>query len=155
MINEIIAKHKVEIDIEDSGQVTITSVNPESLTAATDWIKQLTREVKVGETFTGRVTRILDFGAFVEILPKVEGLVHISELAPYRVGKVDDIVKVGQMVNVIAYEIDSVGRLNLSMKRAEGNTFPPAPATPPPSGMGGGRPPRPPMGGAAARSPRF
>lgn len=156
MINEIIAKHKVEIDIEDSGQVTITSVNPESLTAATDWIKQLTREVKVGETFTGRVTRILDFGAFVEILPKVEGLVHISELAPYRVGKVDDIVKVGQMVNVIAYEIDSVGRLNLSMKRAEGNTFPPAPTTPPPSGMGGGRPPRPPMGGAGpARSSRF
>lgn len=127
VINEIIATHKVEIDIEDDGQVMVTSANPESLEKAVDWIKQLTREVKAGETFTGPVTRILDFGAFVEILPKVEGLVHISELAPYRVNKVDDIVKVGQMVNVIVHEIDSLGRVNLSMKRAEGNVFPPAP----------------------------
>lgn len=138
VINEIIAKHKVEIDIEDSGQVTVTSVNPESLQAAIDWIKQLTREVKAGETFEGRVTRILDFGAFVEILPKVEGLVHISEMAPYRVGKVGDIVKIGQMVHVIVYEIDDMGRLNLSMKRTEGNVYPPAP-----EGMSGPRGPRP------------
>ncbi len=127
IINEIIAKHKVEIDIEDDGRVTVTSVNQESLQAAVDWIKQLTREVKVGETFDGRVTRILDFGAFVEILPKVEGLVHISELAPYRVNKVEDQVKVGQMVKVVVYEIDGMGRLNLSLKRVEGNAFPPAP----------------------------
>ncbi len=127
VINEIIAKHKVEIDIEDSGQVSITSANADSLNAAVDWVKQLTREVKAGETFEGRVTRILDFGAFVEILPKVEGLVHISELAPYRVNTVDDIVKIGQMVHVLVHEIDTMGRLNLSMKRAEGNIFPPAP----------------------------
>ncbi len=131
VINEIIAKHKVEIDVEDSGQVTVTSTNPESLQQAVDWIKQLTREVKAGEQFEGRVTRILDFGAFVEILPKVEGLVHISELAPYRVNRVDDQVKIGQMVKVLVYEIDSMGRLNLSMKRVEGNTFPPAPPTAP------------------------
>lgn len=152
MINEIIAKHKVEIDVEDSGQITVTSNNPESLNQAVDWIKQLTREVKAGEQFEGRVTRILDFGAFVEILPKVEGLVHISELAPYRSNRVEDQVKVGQMVKVLVYEIDAMGRLNLSMKRAEGNTFPPAPAaapTPAPrSGPSGARPPQ------GDRSPR-
>lgn len=142
VINEIIAKHKVEIDVEDSGQVTVTSVNPESLQQAVDWIKQLTREVKAGEEFEGRVTRILDFGAFVEILPKVEGLVHVSELAPYRVNRVDDQVKIGQMVKVLVYEIDSMGRLNLSMKRVEGNSFPPAPPAAParPPREGGSRP---------------
>lgn len=127
IINEIIAMHKVQIDIEDSGLVMVTSANPESLEKAVAWIHQLTREVKVGESFSGPVTRLLNFGAFVEILPKVEGLVHISEMAPYRVGKVEDIVKVGDMVNVIVHEIDDMGRVNLSMKRAEGNTYPPAP----------------------------
>jgi polyribonucleotide nucleotidyltransferase len=161
MINEIIATHKVEIDIEDNGLVMVTSANPESLEAAVNWIKQLTREVKVGETFKGPVTRLMDFGAFVEILPKVEGLVHISEMAPYRVNKVGDIVKVGDMVNVIVNEIDSLGRVNLSMKRAEGNTYPPAPTggdqpssrpsdrprppRPPSSPFGGGKPFKPPI----------
>jgi polyribonucleotide nucleotidyltransferase len=162
VINEIIATHKVQIDVEDDGLIMVTSANPESLEKAVAWIKQLTREVKAGETFTGPVTRILEFGAFVEILPKVEGLVHISELAPYRVGQVEDIVKVGQVVNVIVNEIDSMGRLNLSMKRAEGNTFPPAPANAggDEGGHGGGRPPRshggPPRGGhGGGRGPRF
>ncbi len=154
VINEIIATHKVEIDIEDNGLVMVTSNNPESLEAAVNWIKQLTREVKAGEAFKGPVTRLMDFGAFVEILPKVEGLVHISEMAPYRVGKVQDIVKVGDMVNVIVSEIDSLGRINLSMKRAEGNTYPPAPTNtdkptdrprpPSKSPYGGGKPFRPP-----------
>ncbi len=128
VINEIIATHKVQIDIEDDGTVMVTSVNLESLDKAVAWIKQLTREVEAGEKFTGPVTRILDFGAFVEILPKVEGLVHISEMAPYRVGKVTDIVEVGKVVNVVVKEIDSMGRLNLSMKLAEGNVYPPAPS---------------------------
>lgn len=128
VINEIIATHKVQIDIEDDGTVMVTSVNLESLDKAVAWIKQLTREVQAGEKFSGPVTRILDFGAFVEILPKVEGLVHVSEMAPYRVGKVTDIVQVGQMVNVVVKEIDSMGRLNLSMKMAEGNVYPPAPS---------------------------
>lgn len=119
VINEIIATHNVQIDIEDDGLVMVTSVNPESMEKAVAWIKQLTREVKAGETFEGPVTRIMDFGAFVEILPKVEGLVHISELAPMRVAKVDDVVKIGQMVKVLVYEIDSVGRLNLSIKRLD------------------------------------
>lgn len=118
VINEIIAETKVEIDIEDSGLVMVTSVNAENMQRAVDWIKQIVREVEVGETFTGKVTRTMDFGAFVEILPKQEGLVHISELAPERVPTVGDVVKVGDTVTVKVIEIDAMGRINLSMKRA-------------------------------------
>jgi len=141
IINEIIATHKVQIDIEDSGLVMVTSVTPDSLQKAVDWIKQLTHEVKAGEKFEGPVTRLMDFGAFVEIMPKTEGLVHISELAPWRVGKVEDIVQIGQMVKVIVKEIDSMGRVNLSMKAAEGNVYPEKPPesdTPPFRGGAGG-----------------
>jgi len=118
VINEIIAETKVEIDIEDSGLVMVTSVSAENMKRAVDWIKQIVREVEVGEVFSGKVTRIMDFGAFVEILPKQEGLVHISELAPERVPTVGDVVKVGDTVNVKVIEIDAMGRVNLSMKRA-------------------------------------
>ncbi len=118
IINEIIAQCKVQIDIEDDGLVMITANDPEGMKKAVDWVKQLTREIAVGEIFTGPVTRIMDFGAFVEIAPKQEGLVHISELAPHRVDKVGDIVKIGDMVTVKVYEIDSMGRINLSIKRA-------------------------------------
>jgi polyribonucleotide nucleotidyltransferase len=118
VINEIIAQTKVEIDIEDSGLVMITAVNPESMKRAVEWVKQLTREVKVGEVFSGPVVRIMDFGAFVEILPKQDGMVHISELAPERVNTVQDVVHVGDVVTVKVIEIDSMGRINLSMKRA-------------------------------------
>lgn len=124
VINEIIATHKVEIDIEDNGLVMVTSVNGDSMEKAVAWIKQLTREVAAGEVFEGPVTRIMDFGAFVEILPKVEGLVHISELAPQRVGKVTDVVNVGDMVKVVVYEIDSMGRMNLSIKRLDPSYVP-------------------------------
>ncbi len=118
IINEIIAHCNVQIDIEDDGLVLITSVNPDGMQKAVDWVKQLTREVAVGEIFMGPVTRVLDFGAFVEILPKQEGMVHISELAPQRVNKVTDVVSVGDLVKVKVIEIDSMGRLNLSIKRA-------------------------------------
>ncbi|MFZ2804723.1 MAG: polyribonucleotide nucleotidyltransferase [Patescibacteria group bacterium] len=118
IINEIIAACNVQIDIEDDGLVMITAVNPDGMKKAVDWVKQLTREIAVGEIFTGKVTRVLDFGAFVEISPKQEGLVHISELAPTRVDKVTDVVNVGDTVTVKVYEIDAMGRLNLSIKRA-------------------------------------
>lgn len=118
MINEIIAQTGVQIDIEDSGLVMVTSVSADGMKRAVEWIHQLTREVKAGETFTGKVTRIMDFGAFVEVLPKQEGLVHISELAPERVATVNDVVSVGDEVTVKVIEIDSMGRINLSMKRA-------------------------------------
>jgi polyribonucleotide nucleotidyltransferase len=119
MINEIIAQHKVEIDIEDSGLVMVTSNNAESMEKAVEWIKQLTREVVAGEIFEGTVVRLMAFGAFVSILPKVDGLVHVSEMATHRVEKVEDFVKIGDKVKVIVTEIDGQGRINLSMKRLD------------------------------------
>ncbi|MCD6528064.1 polyribonucleotide nucleotidyltransferase [bacterium] len=118
IINEIIDETEVDIDIEQNGCVTITSNNQEGLNKAEEWIKNLTREIKVGEIFKGRVTRILDFGAFVEILPGQEGLVHISELVPFRVRKVEDVVKVGDVIPVKVIKIDEQGRINLSLKAA-------------------------------------
>ncbi|MBD3251775.1 polyribonucleotide nucleotidyltransferase [Candidatus Uhrbacteria bacterium] len=118
MIQEIIAETGVEIDIEDDGTVFITSPEPDGMKKAKEWIHNLTREISVGEVFEGTVTRLMDFGAFVEVLPKQEGLVHISEMAPERVNKVTDVVNVGDKVTVKVYEIDSMGRINLSMKRA-------------------------------------
>ncbi|MDP2933202.1 MAG: polyribonucleotide nucleotidyltransferase [bacterium] len=116
IINEIIEKTGVKIDIEDDGMVAITSKDPEGMKKAVEWVKNLVREVEPGETFEGKVTRLMDFGAFVEVLPGKEGLVHISEMAPYRVGRVEDVVKLGDTVKVICTEIDSMGRINLSMK---------------------------------------
>ena len=118
IINQIIDETGVKIDIEDSGMIFITSENQESAQKALEWIKNITHEVKIGEVFQGRVTRIINFGAFVEILPGQEGLVHISELAPYRVRKVDDIVKVGDIIPVKVKNIDDQGRINLSLKEA-------------------------------------
>jgi len=118
VINEIIAQTGVKMDIEDSGLVFITSDNAEAAQKALQWVKDIVREVQAGEIFKGRVTRLINFGAFVEILPGQEGLVHISELAPFRVNKVDDIVKVGDEVTVKVKNIDDQGRINLSMKDA-------------------------------------
>ncbi len=117
IINEIIDATGVQIDIEQTGLVMITSTNEEGSARAVEWVKRLTREVKAGEIFDGKVTRIMDFGAFVEILPRTEGLVHISELAPRRVEKVTDVVKVGQAVTVKVVAIDEQNRINLSIKR--------------------------------------
>lgn len=116
MINEIIDATGVTIDIEDSGLVMVTSVSSEASDKAIAWIKNLTREVKPGEVFMGKVTRLMNFGAFVEVLPKQEGLVHISELAWERVGSVEDVVKVGDTLEVKVIEIDDQGRINLSHK---------------------------------------
>jgi len=118
VINEIIADTGVEIDIQPSGLIYITSEKEEAAKKAVEWIKNITREVKVGEIFQGKVKRILDFGAFVEILPKQEGLIHISQLAPYRVKRVEDVVKIGDIVPVKVISIDEQGRINLSLKEA-------------------------------------
>ncbi|MDO8622119.1 MAG: polyribonucleotide nucleotidyltransferase [bacterium] len=140
IINEIISKTGAEIDIEQSGLIFITSVSKDGMDRAVDWIRQLTREVKAGEIFRGKVTRLLNFGAFVEILPKQEGLVHISELAPYHVAEVSDIVKIGDMVPVMVKEIDDLGRINLSLKAAvaAGEAFEYPPAPPDGGGFDGG-----------------
>ena len=116
MINKIIDETGVEIDIEDDGLVFITSADEMSAKKAEEWVRNITREVKPGEVFQGQVKRIMNFGAFVEILPNQEGLVHISELADRRVERVEDVVQVGDMVSVKVKEIDAQGRVNLTMK---------------------------------------
>jgi len=124
MINEIIEKTGVEtIDIEQDGSVFITAIGKGPADAAYDWVHNLTRDVKTGELFEGEVVRLMDFGAFVNVLPGKDGMVHISELAPWRVAKVEDIVKLGDKVHVKVIEIDDMGRVNLSMKQAEGNVY--------------------------------
>ncbi len=138
MINEIISKTGVDIDIEDSGLVMITAVDPVGAEKAIAWIKQLTREVKAGDVFEGKVTRIMDFGAFVEVTPNKDGLVHISELAPYHVNQVTDIVQLGQVIPVKVIEIDELGRINLSLKQTDYKDYPPAPEGP--RSSFGGRP---------------
>lgn len=127
-INEIIEETGVEIDIEDDGLVSITSNDPIAMEKAKEWVHNLTREIKAGESFTGRVTRLMDFGAFVEIVPNVEGLVHISQFRDERINKIDEVVKVGDIIPVIVLEIDSMGRINLSHKAAlpGGNATPAA-----------------------------
>jgi polyribonucleotide nucleotidyltransferase len=116
MIRKITEETKTTIDIQDDGTVNIGSTNAENTQKAIDWIKSLTREVEAGEIYTGKVTRILPFGAFVEILPGKEGLVHISELANYRVPTVEDVVKIGDELQVLVTEIDRQGRVNLSRR---------------------------------------
>ena len=116
VINGIIAETGAQIDIEDDGSVFVTSVTEEGMKKALALIKQVTREFKSGELAEGKVTRLLDFGAFVEIAPKQEGLIHISELAPWHVEKVTDIVNIGDIVPVKIKNIDEQGRINLSLK---------------------------------------
>jgi polyribonucleotide nucleotidyltransferase len=135
---------KVEIDIEDDGTVYIAAVNPEAAQKAVKMIEDLTRTVEVGQTYEGRVARIMNFGAFVEILPGKEGLVHISELSHDRVGRVEDVVRIGDPIKVKVTEIDHLGRVNLSHK----DTLPPPP---PRENAQGGRPARAERGGPPPR----
>jgi len=116
VINGIIEATGVEIDIEQDGTVSITAVNKEALEKAEQMVKDIIRVPVAGEIFEGKVTRLMDFGAFVEVLPGKEGLVHISEMAWSRTEKVEDAVKVGDIVKVKVKEIDDMGRLNLTMK---------------------------------------
>ena len=115
-IRSIIDETKTTIDIRNDGTVIIGSPSEEAAQKAIKMVEDLTREVKLGDIYTGRVTRILNFGAMVEILPGKEGLVHISELADHHVPTVEDVVKVGDEIMVKVIEIDSLGRINLSRK---------------------------------------
>jgi len=143
VINKIIEETGVQIDIEQDGLVLITGTDGEKSQKAVDWIKDIVREIQVGEVFTGKVSRMFDFGAMVEILPNQEGMVHISELSYERVGKVSDVVNIGDEVQVKVIAIDEKGRVNLSIKallpRPEGYVEPDrtrGPRRP----MGGGHP---------------
>jgi polyribonucleotide nucleotidyltransferase len=115
-IRSIIEQTKASIDIDNDGTVIIGSPNEEAARRAIEIIEGLTKEVEVGGIYTGKVTRLLNFGAMVEIAPGKEGLVHISELADYRVSKVEDIVKVGDEITVKVIGIDDLGRVNLSRR---------------------------------------
>ncbi|HXG25692.1 MAG TPA: polyribonucleotide nucleotidyltransferase [Candidatus Binatia bacterium] len=118
MIRKIQEETGTEINVEDDGTVEIAAVSGENSRKAIQWIESLTREVEVGALYLGKVTRIMGFGAFVEILPGKEGLVRIGELADYHVPSVEDVVSVGDEVMVVVIEIDRQGRINLSRKAA-------------------------------------
>jgi polyribonucleotide nucleotidyltransferase len=115
-INHIIDETGAAIDIDDDGTVSVTSNSEEGLKKAVKWIEGLTHEAKPGEEYIGEVKRIMNFGAFVEILPGKEGMVHISQLAPYRVEDINKEVKIGQKLKVKVLEIDQQGRINLTHK---------------------------------------
>ncbi len=106
----------VKIDIEDDGLVMVTSTDAEMAAKAVQIIKDITREIIPGEIFDGKVVRLMDFGAFVELVPGKDGMVHVSQLANYRVGKPEDVVKIGDILKVQVIEIDEMGRINLTHK---------------------------------------
>ncbi|WP_296973494.1 polyribonucleotide nucleotidyltransferase [uncultured Dialister sp.] len=115
-INKIQDETGTKLDIEEDGHVYISSTDEEAAQKAKKIVEGLTHEVKAGETYLGRVTRLMKFGAFVEILPGKEGLVHVSQLALHRVEKPEDVVHVGDEIMVKVTEIDDKGRINLSRK---------------------------------------
>ena len=116
VINKIIDETGVKIDIEEDGRVFISSTEPEGAKKAKEIIENITREIEVGGIYTGIVTRIATFGAFVELAENKEGLLHISKISNERINKVEDVLKVGDEVTVKVYEIDDQGRINLTRK---------------------------------------
>ena len=117
-IRSIIQQLKVTIDVDNDGTVTVGSADAQAAQKALDAIKGLVKEAEVGEIYTGTVTRIMDFGAFVEFLPGKEGLVHISALTDHHVDRVEDEVNVGDEITVMVVEVDRLGRINLSRRAA-------------------------------------
>jgi polyribonucleotide nucleotidyltransferase len=122
VIREITEKTGVKIDIEDDGRVMIASADEAKTKAALDWIKGIVAEPEAGTIYTGKVVKIMDFGAFVNFLGSRDGLVHISELADRRVGKVGDVVNVGDEVKVKCLGTDDRGKVRLSMKAVDQQT---------------------------------
>jgi polyribonucleotide nucleotidyltransferase len=127
VINDIIAKTGATIDIEQDGSVAITAETLDSLKKAEEMVKNIVREIQVGEVFEGKVTRLMDFGAFVELIPGHEGMVHVSEMSPQHVEHPSDFLKEGDVVPVKVIEIDSMGRINLSIRAAKEPDYTPRP----------------------------
>jgi polyribonucleotide nucleotidyltransferase len=119
-IRHIISETGVTIDVEDDGTVTIASSDAEAALRAVQMVKWLTEDAEIGKIYSGTVKKVVDFGAFVEIMPGTEGLVHISQLAKERVNKVTDILSEGDVVMVKVLEIDKQGKIRLSRKDALG-----------------------------------
>jgi polyribonucleotide nucleotidyltransferase len=123
-IRQIVSETGVDINVEDDGTVTIASNDADAAARAVQMVKWLTEEAEIGKIYLGTVKRVVDFGAFIEILPGTEGLVHISHLAKERVNKVTDILNEGDKVPVKVIEIDKVGKIRLSRKEALGEHVP-------------------------------
>jgi polyribonucleotide nucleotidyltransferase len=121
-IRQIVSETGVTIDVEDDGTVTIASSDADAAARAVAMVKWLTEDAEIGKIYVGTVKKVVDFGAFVEILPGTEGLVHISQLAKERVNKVTDILQEGDEVVVKVLEIDKQGKIRLSRKEALGAT---------------------------------
>lgn len=138
VIKNIIASTGAQVDIEDDGSVSISAIDEEAVRKAAEWVEGLTHEVEPGEEYEGTVKRMMNFGAFVEILPGKEGLVHVSEMSADYVQDPADVVEIGQKVKVRVKEIDDMGRINLSMKFGEDADKP----SKRPEGEGGDRGPR-------------
>ena len=119
MINKITSETGAMVDIEDSGLVTVSGNDMESIQKAVDWIRGLVEEPEVGKTYTGTVVTIKDFGAFVTILPGIDGMLHVSQISDKRIVNVGDVLKVGQKVKVKLTAIDDRGRLSLTMRGIE------------------------------------
>lgn len=155
MIKSIIATTGAQVDVEDDGSVSVSAINEESVKKAVEWIEGLTHELTSGEEFEGTVKRLLNFGAFVEVLPGKEGLVHVSEMSTEYVKDPADVVEIGQKVKVRVKEIDDQGRVNLSMLFGEDAEKKKDPSAG--SGRGGGgedRGPRPFEGSQGRRDDR-
>ncbi len=156
IINKITEETGAEITIEDDGQVSLMGTDAEKLQRAVEWVKQLVREPVSGEEFTGKVTRLMRFGAFVEIFPGTEGLIHVSDFGPGYVRNVEDVVKVGDTVEVVVREVDDQGRVNLVPKKPLAQGEPREPRTggrPSPRGGSGFGFRRGPSGGGGFRRP--
>jgi polyribonucleotide nucleotidyltransferase len=118
-INKITKETGAEVDIRDDGLVTVSAVNGESIEKALEWIRGLTEEPEVGKIYTGKVVKVMEFGAFINVMPGTDGMCHISALSEGRVEKVTDVVKEGDTVRVKLMAIDDRGRLSLSMKPSD------------------------------------
>ena len=118
-INEIIDQTGASISVEDDGLVSIVTNDGNAMELAKKMVHDLTREIKAGDRFEGKVVRIMDFGAFVQLLPNVDGLVHISQFRDERVESVSDVVQIGDVISVVVLEVDALGRINLSHKAAK------------------------------------
>ncbi len=124
MIRKIQEESGAKIDIEDDGSVNISATSGDAMQHAMDAVRALTEEVEVGRIYTGTVRRLVDFGAFVEILPGKEGLVRTSQLADYQVMRPEDVVSVGDEITVMVVEVDPQGRVNLSRRAALSGELP-------------------------------
>ena len=118
-INTIIEETGVKIDIEDDGRVAVCGVDQEGIDKALKMIHGIVDPIEVGQVYEGKVVRIMNFGAFVELSPNKDGLIHISKLAKQRVEKVEDVVNIGDVVKVKVMEVDRMGKISLSLKDVE------------------------------------